>query len=80
MSREDYKGHNETRIRRTVRIIIMTETVETVAKPSNKRQIASIVATVGVTVAVGVLSNVLIAKISDRILNPKTDTEDSTDN
>lgn len=80
MSRENYKGLSETRIRRTVRIIIMTETVETVAKPSNKRQIASIVATVGVTVAVGVLSNVLIAKISDRILNPKTDTEDSTDN
>jgi hypothetical protein len=58
----------------------MTETVETVAKPSTKRQLASIVTTVGVNVAAGVLTAVLVAKITDRILNPKTDTEDSTDN
>lgn len=79
MPRKKNKGHNETRTRLIVRIITMTETVETVAKPSTKRQIAAVATTVGVTVAVGVLSNVLIAKITDRILNPKTD-EESTDN
>lgn len=77
--RKKNKGHNETRTVLVRRIIIMTETTETVAKPSTKRQIAAVATTVGVTVAVGVLSNVLIAKITDRILNPKTD-EESTDN
>lgn len=78
MPREKNEGYNETRIV-LVRRIIMTETTEIVAKPSTKRQIASVVTTVGLTVAVGVLTNVLVAKITDRILNPKTE-EESTDN